>query len=341
MNGFSLYSVIENKSSVSTFIWKHYDTEFNTGSVLVVKENEEALFVKDGIVVQTFVAGKYRLETSNYPFISDLQSKFSKNRKQFTCSIYFVSKVLSEEILWGTNPPMQIEDKKYGSITLGANGIYKFRVINSKKFYLKVADSSINELTPVTISRLFQNMIISKIKENIAKFLVDKNISFIQLTTSYDELSANILPLLKAAFNNFGLEICEFVISGVSVPESDPSYELIKMAIAREKRGNEIYGKDYYKFTQEALLENVSKQDGASFAGLGVGIMASDSFASMGKEVLKKSYSTCLRCGTDNRSDANFCCNCGNPLQKDVFCTNCGNKVDQNSLFCSNCGQKL
>ena len=68
-----LYSVIQNDGPGKVLIWKCMKEDFNNHTQLIVAENEEALFVQDGIVVQTFGAGKYTLSTQNYPFINGLR----------------------------------------------------------------------------------------------------------------------------------------------------------------------------------------------------------------------------------------------------------------------------
>mgnify|MGYP001017079509 FL=1 len=69
----AIYSVIKNDGPGGTLIWQHLEEDFNNNSQLIVAENEEALFVKDGIIVQVFPAGKYTLNTYNYPFINSLR----------------------------------------------------------------------------------------------------------------------------------------------------------------------------------------------------------------------------------------------------------------------------
>ena len=58
-------------------IWKSSKEDFNTNTQLIVMESEEALFVKDGIVVDTVTAGKHTLKTENFPFIEKLQRKIA------------------------------------------------------------------------------------------------------------------------------------------------------------------------------------------------------------------------------------------------------------------------
>ena len=68
--GMELYSVIKNDRPLDDLlVWKCEKEDFNNNSQIIVMESEEALFVKDGIVVGTITAGKHTLNTENFPFI--------------------------------------------------------------------------------------------------------------------------------------------------------------------------------------------------------------------------------------------------------------------------------
>ena len=71
-----LYSVIKNDAprGQKFAIWKFYGEDFKNGSQLIVNEAEEAIFVKDGMIQNIFSAGKYTLDTNNYPFITAFRS---------------------------------------------------------------------------------------------------------------------------------------------------------------------------------------------------------------------------------------------------------------------------
>ena len=66
------YSIIKNDAPEGTLFWKHGQENFRTGSQLIVKESEEALFVRGGIIYEVFTDGTYSLTTDNYPIIDML-----------------------------------------------------------------------------------------------------------------------------------------------------------------------------------------------------------------------------------------------------------------------------
>src|SRR5574344_1973228 len=123
--------VIKNSSNGNELLWLNPEEDFNTNSTLIVAESEEALFFKDGIIEQVFEGGKYTLSTNNYPFISRIATAFSGGISTFNCKVYFVRKAHSQEILWGTDSPIQVRDKMLGIATkLKARGAYKVQIDN-------------------------------------------------------------------------------------------------------------------------------------------------------------------------------------------------------------------
>lgn len=165
----AIYSVIKNDGPGGTLIWQHLEEDFNNDSQLIVAENEEALFVKDGIIVQVFPAGKYTLNTNNYPFINSLRKKLTGGVSPFSCKIYFINKAHSLELLWGTNPPMQINDPMFGFVTVGALGSYSIQIKDSAKFFRKFVGSNESYITIETIQKSFRSAFVGIIKSNIWK----------------------------------------------------------------------------------------------------------------------------------------------------------------------------
>lgn len=49
----------------------------------------------------------------------------------------------------------------------------------------------------------------------------------------------------------------------------------------------------------------------------------------------------CVRCQTENDSDAKYCDNCGNELEHDKICPKCKAINDYKASYCDNCGTRL
>ena len=65
----ALVNIIKYEGDNTTFVWKHPKTDFNTMSQLIVHENQEAVFFKNGQSLDLFESGKYTLSTENIPIL--------------------------------------------------------------------------------------------------------------------------------------------------------------------------------------------------------------------------------------------------------------------------------
>lgn len=128
--------VIKNTGPGELLIWRQPEEDFNTNSTLIVMPGEEAIFIHNGTVEQTFDNGTYKLSTENYPFIGRLRRAFSGGISTFNCVVYFVRSADSMEILWGTDSPIQVRDKVWGVRTeVRTRGSYKVKIENPVIFW--------------------------------------------------------------------------------------------------------------------------------------------------------------------------------------------------------------
>ena len=59
-----IIDVIKNSGRGDLMIWRQPEEDFNTNSVLIVMPGEQAIFIKDGVIQQTFDNGRYQLSTA-------------------------------------------------------------------------------------------------------------------------------------------------------------------------------------------------------------------------------------------------------------------------------------
>ncbi len=351
----AIYSVIKNEGPAKVLIWKHFEEDFNNNSQLIVAESEEALFMKDGIIVQTFPAGKYTLDTANYPIIKQLRSKLSGGKNQFSCKIYFVNKAHALELKWGTNPAMQMDDPRFGIVSVGAMGSYSIQVADGKKFLVKMVGSNISTFTSEEVNKYFRTTFISKIKMHIARYMKANKLSVLDLMTEYEEIAMNLIPILNEALDEYGVRLVNFNILAINIPEEDPNYERIKDASSRKKRLQE-YGDDYGRLTGEAFMEKMTDNPtagGISNAGMGLGMglaagqmmgnMMGQVFAPMGQNMAQgmaqgmQQQPPMQQPPVQQQPPQNN----GQVQQSAVVCAACGTQNAPTSKFCCGCGQPL
>jgi len=293
--------VIKNSGSGDLLIWRQPEEDFNTNSTLVVMPGEEAIFIKGGVIEQTFDNGTYKLSTENYPFISRLRNAFTGGISTFNCVVYFVRKAHSMEILWGTTSPIQVRDKLLGIATkLRARGAYKIQVDNPQKFLTKLVGNNIGSIEQQTLlDDYFANEFQGKIKASITRALNETQTELLGIEARIDEFAETVEPYLGDVFGDYGLKIIKFSIAALDIDDNElrRRYDEIgmdaiaKMRNAQAERGvMDVLGNDWGKQQAANILGTLAANPGsggiaAAGAGLGMGMAAGGVFGNMAQQM--------------------------------------------------------
>lgn len=371
-----VYSVIKNDRPTDEIFWQFTGEDFNTNSQLIVQESEEALFVKDGIVVATFGPGRHNLTTANLPFIESIRKKFTGGVSPFSCKVYFIDKAAKLELKWGTDSPIQMRDAEFGfAVGVRARGSYTLQVEDSKKLYIKMI-GNIPVFTVDVINDNFRSAFQQKIKNALANVMKEQKLTILDMNNELDNLSELIFPKIQEILSEYGLRLVNFYISDISIPENDPNYAQINQFYV-DKASIKIQGNDYNRLKANELLKDIANNPGAggvaaAGAGLGMGMassgifnnLAAQAFAPMQdqniapapvqqpqartsrfapkKEEAPTSNATikCPNCGSEVPENSKFCLECGTKMATEWQCKNCGEMVPANAKFCGNCGSR-
>jgi membrane protease subunit (stomatin/prohibitin family) len=293
--------VIKNSGPSEVLIWRQPEEDFNTNSTLIVMPGEEAIFIKGGVIEQTFDNGTYKLSTENYPFISRLRNAFTGGISTFNAVVYFVRKTHSMEILWGTNSPIQVRDKLLGIATkLRARGSYKIQVDNPQKFLTKFVGNNAAPMSPQEmLDDYFANQFQSRIKSSITRALNETQTELLGIEARLEEFSEAVEPFLGETFDDYGLKMIYFAISAIDVDDDElrRRYDEIGMdAIAKlrnaqaDRGAMDVLGNDWAKQQAANILGTLAANPGsggiaAAGAGLGMGMAAGNVFSGMGQQM--------------------------------------------------------
>ena len=292
--------VIKNSGDGNLLIWRQPEEDFNTNSTLIVMPGEEAIFIKGGVIEQTFENGTYKLSTENYPFISRLRNAFTGGVSAFNCVVYFVRKAHSMEILWGTDSPVQVRDKFLGIATkLKARGAYKVQVGNPAIFLEKLIGNNIPCQTQGELNLFFRNEFQSKIKSCIARAANESTQELLGIDARLDEFSDSISPFIEEMFTDYGLKIVKFTVAAVDIDDDElrrrydeigmDAIEKIRIAQADKSVINTL-GEDWGRLQAATILKDLANNPGAggiaaAGAGLGMGIGAGGVFGNMAQQI--------------------------------------------------------
>lgn len=272
----ALIDVIKFEGDPKTFAWKHPSDELRLGTQVVVNESQEVVLFKSGQALDRLGPGRHTLETKNIPLLRKVVNIPFGGQSPFKAEIWFVNKVHSLAIKWGTPSPIQIQDPKYRVfIPVRSFGQFGIQVEDSRKFLTQLV-GTMNSFTAETLTEYFKGLYITKVKDNISQYIVKKNVSILHINSYLDEISEFIKQKIEKTFENYGIRIINFYINDINVPEDDPAVVKLKTALAK-KAEMDIVG---YSYTQERSFDTLQKvadnpgseQSGVMGAGIGMGM---------------------------------------------------------------------
>ena len=366
-----IFDIIKYEGPNDVFVWKFPGEDFNTLSQLIVEESQEAVFFKDGKALDIFGPGRYTLHTQNIPLIRRIVNLPFNGVSPFHCEVYFINKVVSMDVKWGTSSPIPIQDAIYKIILpVRANGQFGVKVVDSKKLLIKLV-GTIDKFEQATLKKYFKGVLLTNIKDFIATEFAEKQVSFLEIHSHLRDISNGIKEALAYEFEQYGIELVNFFVNEITPPDDDPSYIKLKDALAK-KAEMSVMGYDYQQERAFNVLDKAAANEGAASnimgagMGLGMGInLGSVIGGTMGgamtniqPEHMQKSIDTivCSKCGEQIPNNAKFCLKCGAKVEvetndntlkspkcgaivaKGKFCLECGAPLEE---VCSNCGAKL
>jgi membrane protease subunit (stomatin/prohibitin family) len=374
----AIVEVVKYNGSPDVFAWKYPNSELGTWTQVIVNESQEAVLYKGGQSLDLFAAGRHTLETANIPILSKFINLPFGGRSPFSAEVWYINKVNSLDIKWGTSTPIQLQDPKYNVfIPLRAFGQFGIRISDSKIFLQKLV-GTLPSFTSQDILKYFRGLYLTKVKDAISSYLIKRKISVLEINAYINEISESLRNDINPTLTSFGIELINFYVNDISVPEDDSAVVKLKDALAK-KAEMDIIG---YNYTQERsfdTLEGAATNKGSGSAqfmgagmglgmGLGIGNNIGGAFGEIGKSINtsstkncphchkevgvefkfcpycgKDTISTntkpCPKCGSENLIGMKFCGSCGNLLAK--ICPKCGTAVDDGQKFCFNCGNSL
>ena len=376
----AIIEVVKYDGSPDVFAWKFPNTELGTWTQLIVNESQEAVLYRGGQALDWFGPGRHTLETANIPILNKLINLPFGGRSPFTAEVWYVNKVNSLDVKWGTPTPIQLQDPKYNVfIPLRAFGQFGIKVSDSKMFLTKLV-GTLPSFSSGDIIKYFRGAYLTKVKDNISEYLIMKKISVLEINAYINEISESLMESILPAFADFGIELVNFYVNDISIPEDDSAVIKLKDALAK-KAEMDIIG---YSYTQERsfdTLEGAATNKGSGQAGLmgagmglgmglGVGGTMGGAFGEMGKNINMNQNKECPHCHKQIGMEYSFCPFCGKDVNASVnnqnacpkcgannnaglkFCGQCGNSmikacpkcgeaVDDNQKFCPHCGDAL
>ncbi len=376
----TILTIIKNEASPEVILWRVPYEDFNEGSKVIVAENEEALFYKNGVIEASFTGGEYKLETNNYPFLSRIRNFASGGISAYNCRIIYVNKTHQLDNRWGTDGPVQVIDKVYNiPVDMVARGSYTLQIKDAKKFYLKFAGATASLLTASDISDKMRSQIGQKIKTTIAQVVSDIDAEIIGINTRLEEIAEMMRVPMEAVFDEYGVQMVNFYLEALEVVKNETYTKLeqaradaasgVVWAIGKKKEVEALgpeYGRVMTANIMMAAATNPSQGTMGEGMGLGAGIAMGGVMGASAMSVLTPLSSGDARVERKDECDENagasrfevkkspdtITAPCGHAVAEGVkFCPECGkpvciccsngHSVPIGSKFCPECGERI
>lgn len=224
----ALFNVIKYEGDNSTFVWKYPVSDFNTLSQLIVHENQEAIFFKNGQALDLFEAGRYTLSTENIPILRNLINLPTGRKSPFHCEVYFINKTHQMAIKWGTDSQVQYMDPTYHfPLQIGASGEMVLSVSDSRRLLVKVVGTE-TSLSRDSLVQKFRAFLMAKVKPYIAATMQNASYSIFEADSHIEEFSQDLHQKLLPDFADYGLSLERFLVTTIAKPEGEPAYDKFK-----------------------------------------------------------------------------------------------------------------
>ena len=337
-----MWKVLEWKDESQDTMVHRFDMqgkEIMSGSQLTVRESQAGVFVHQGKIADVFGPGQHKLTTRNLPILSAIGSIWYQGESRFKAELYFVNTKQFVDCKWGTNNPITMRDKEFGAVRVRAFGNYSFRVNDPAEFLREVFGTN-GKFGVQDIESNLKSILVSQMSDTIA----ESGISALDMAMNYQEFGNMIRDNAQAKFDAIGLELTDFNIINISLPEA------VEKAID-ERASLGILADQMGTYTQKKAadaLGDAAKNPGSmgTFMGIGLGAQAGGilgtAFGSAQNAQNKpKDSKFCPVCGAKISATAKFCPECGKKLVSGNTCPSCGKPVGEGAKFCPECGEKL
>lgn len=314
------------------------------GAQLVVRENQSAVFFRDGKAVDVFGPGRTTLTTENLPILTKLITEPIFGDSPFRSEVYFVGRQVFTNLKWGTSEPITFRDTEFKMIRLRAHGMFSVQINDPKLFVMKIVGTQGLYQTN-QIEDFLRSFIVGRLQD----LLGDTIETVLDLPRYYDELGAGLKAKIKDDFAQYGIETVDFIINAITPPE-----EVQK--VIDERSGMEAVGgmAQYMQFKAARAMGDLAQSPGGAgggaagdTAGAGMGLGLGAGFGMMMPGMINQAMQQgatpkvrCPECKDDIPADSKFCPDCGANLAATVKCKKCKAEIPKSSKFCTECGEK-
>ncbi len=200
----------ENANEMVHRIPEYGSGEFRLGSQCVVREQQRAVFFRDGKALDVFPPGRHTLSTANLPILTGILGAAFGGKSPFTAEVYYVNMREFIDLKWGTPQPVLVRDKEFGMVRVRAFGTYSMRVRDPQTFVNNVVGSRGSYQTS-DIEDFLRSVVVNEFNDMLGETMT----SLLDLQGMTMDLATAAQHSLYDDFERIGLELRTFQIAVV------------------------------------------------------------------------------------------------------------------------------
>ena len=191
--------------------------EIKFGAQLIVRENQAAVFFRDGKGLDVLGAGRHTLSTMNLPILTKLLSLPWGFTSPFRAEVCFVNMKVFTNMRWGTKDPVAFKDSQLGLVRLRAFGTFTMQVTQPLLFINTLVGTK-GTFETENVEDYLREIIVSRLND----FLGETVNSLINLPKLYDEMAVSVKTRLEEDFRKYGMGMADFYINRITPPGRGP-----------------------------------------------------------------------------------------------------------------------
>lgn len=370
-----LYDIVkwdpEGIDGEEILVYKHEAEDFNTHTQLIVHASQEAIFFKDGRDLDVFDAGKHTLTSDNLPGLRKIINIPTNGQTPFHCEVYFINKIVLNDLKWGTPEPIIVEDPmERVNVHLRASGYFGAQIVDGRKFLRKVVGTR-TQYTKTEFTGYLRAKLIERVKNTLGQAMVVRQVGVLNISAETTSMSDELKNQLTSFFDEYGIRLINFSFNTIAPLEEDlraineakVAARKLDLESAARARMREREGYTYQQEHSFDVLKTAAQNEGtqSTFLGAGMGLgmgvglggafgagmnnlSGSLDYGQVGNNASQnQNTQTCQNCGAKLPADAKFCFTCGKEVipANVKLCPKCQAKLPLDAKFCFTCGNKL
>ena len=263
------YEDKSNKLVVSKYRRESGNNELKQGSKVIVRESQNAVFLKEGKIADILQPGTYSLKTENFPILTSLQAFPYMFVSPVIADVYFVSTRQFIDNKWATKNPIVKRDSDFNMVRIRAFGKFAFRIADVSVFMRELFGTKGIVMTYDIVEYLS-----SMVTEAFATTVGETSMSVLDLASEYRNLSNAIQERLNEQAQKIGVQFSDIFVENLSLPEEVENLIDEQSGIGMAKRDMETF----MQYQTARAMRDASKQKGG-LAGLGAGMALGNTMA--------------------------------------------------------------